>query len=85
LLIFFCCCCCCCCCQVVRHKHQQRDGVTSLVLGCSAKRPKQLHPRQLGEFVAAGVTPKRTLWECKVTDLATQPLRHCRCMTAGCF
>jgi hypothetical protein len=56
--------------QVVRHKHEQRDGVTSLVLGASAKRPKQLHPRQLGEYVAAGMTPKRKLWECKVTAKA---------------
>lgn len=60
-------------CTVVRHKHQQRDGVTSLVLGCSAKRPKQLHPRQLGEYAAAGVTPKRKLWECKVTEDALLP------------
>ena len=28
----------------------ERDNVTSLVLACGAKRPKQLHPRQLGEF-----------------------------------
>jgi hypothetical protein len=52
---------------VVRYKHEQRDGVTSLVLGASAKRPKQLHPRELGEFVAAGLTPKRKLWDCKVS------------------
>jgi hypothetical protein len=36
--------------QVLRNKHIERDGVTSLVLACGAKRPKQLHPRQLGEF-----------------------------------
>lgn len=36
--------------QVLRHKHIERDGVTSLVLACGAKRAKQLHPRQLGEF-----------------------------------
>jgi hypothetical protein len=36
--------------QVLRHKHIERDGVTSLVLACGAKREKQLHPRQLGEF-----------------------------------
>jgi hypothetical protein len=40
--------------QVVRHKHKERDGVTSLVLGCGAKRAKQLHPRQLGEFQVRG-------------------------------
>jgi hypothetical protein len=40
----------CCKLQVVRHKHQERDGVTSLVLACGSKKPKQLHPRQLGEF-----------------------------------
>jgi len=36
--------------QVLRHKHFERDGVTSLVLACGAKKAKQLHPRQLGEF-----------------------------------
>lgn len=38
------------CVQVLRHKHFERDGVTSLVLACGAKKAKQLHPRQLGEF-----------------------------------
>lgn len=60
-------------CQVVRYKHQQRDGVTSLVLGCGAKRVKQLHPRQLGEFQAAGIPLKRKLWECRVSEDALLP------------
>lgn len=60
-------------CMVLRHKHFERDGVTSLVLACGAKKAKQLHPRQLGEFQAAGVPLKRKLWECKVTDDAVMP------------
>lgn len=60
--------------QVVRHKHEQRDGVTSLVLGCGAKREKQLHPRQLGEFLAAGLPVKRKLWECQVSEDALLPV-----------
>lgn len=60
--------------QVVRHKHEHRDGVTSLVLGCGAKRDKQLHSRQLGEFMAAGLAPKRKLWECQVSEDALLPV-----------
>lgn len=60
--------------QVVRHKHEQRDGVTSLVLGCGAKREKQLHPRELGEFLSAGIPIKRKLWECQVSEDALLPV-----------
>jgi len=60
--------------QVVRYKHENRDGVTSLVLGCGSKRAKQLHPRMLGEFQAAGVPLKRKLWECQVTEDALLPV-----------
>lgn len=59
--------------QVVRHKHEQRDGVTSLVLGCGSKREKQVHPKELGEFLSHGVPIKRKLWECKVTEDALLP------------
>lgn len=41
-------------CVVVRHKTRETDGVTALVLGCGSKKEKQLHPRQLGEFMATG-------------------------------
>eukprot|EP00775_Hariotina_reticulata_P010645 gene10645-10803_t len=61
-------------CMVVRYKHELRDGVTSLVLGCGSKRAKQLHPRMLGEFQAAGVPLKRKLWECQVTEDALLPV-----------
>eukprot|EP00879_Flechtneria_rotunda_P008986 GHRR01009409.1.p1 GENE.GHRR01009409.1~~GHRR01009409.1.p1 ORF type:complete len:402 (+),score=114.78 GHRR01009409.1:152-1357(+) len=61
-------------CMVVRYKHELRDDVTSLVLGCGAKRAKQLHPRQLGEFQAAGVPLQRKLWECQVTEDALLPV-----------
>jgi hypothetical protein len=36
--------------QVVRYKHADKDGVTSLVLGCGSKKEKQLHPCAVGEF-----------------------------------
>jgi len=39
-----------------------------------SKRPKQLHPRMLGEFKAAGVPLKRKLWECQVTEDALLPV-----------
>ena len=36
--------------QVVRYKHADKDGITSLVLGCGSKKEKQLHPSAVGEF-----------------------------------
>jgi hypothetical protein len=41
-------------CVVARHKTASRDGADALVLAAGAKKEKQLHPRQIGEFKAHG-------------------------------
>ncbi len=60
--------------QVVRVKHEQRDGVTALVLGAGFKKAKSLNGREAGEFHAAGVPLKAKLWECRVSDDALLPV-----------
>jgi len=61
-------------CQVVQVKTSEKEGYTSLQLGCGAKRPKQLTSSLRGHFQAAGVPLKRHLAEFRVTPDALLPV-----------
>eukprot|EP00884_Botryococcus_braunii_P007524 jgi/Botrbrau1/16773/Bobra.150_2s0008.1 len=61
-------------CEVVQVKAKDKEGYDALVLGCGAKREKQLHSRQVGQFRAAGVPLKRKLAEFKITGDAVLPV-----------
>lgn len=60
--------------QVTQVKTEEREGYTSVQLGCGAKRRKQVPASLAGHFEAAGLPIKRRLAEFRVTPDALLPV-----------
>ena len=61
-------------CVVTQCKSDATDGYTALQLGAGSKRAKNVPAPQVGHFAAAGVEPKRTVAEFRVTEDALLPV-----------
>ncbi|CAG9464686.1 unnamed protein product [Pedinophyceae sp. YPF-701] len=61
-------------CIVTGVKTKDKDGYTALQVGSGSKKPKQIHKRQRGQFVAKGIPIKRHVSEFQVTEDALLPV-----------
>ena len=61
-------------CVVVDKKTPQRDGYSAVQLGFEEKKAKHTSKAMLGHFGKAGVTPKRVLFEVRLSRQEAEPL-----------
>lgn len=63
-------------CQVVQTKTAEKDGVSSIQVGCGQKNLKRLKKPEIGHFVKADVPPKVKLFEFPVTPENMLPVGY---------
>jgi large subunit ribosomal protein L3 len=70
-------------CTVVQKKTSEQDGYTAVQLGFEDRKDKHTTKAQAGHFARAGVSPKRVLWEVRLSAEEAAELETGQELVAG--